>query len=468
MLFHIQLYETNSTMPDTGIDEAETKPNTNSTMPDTGIDEAETSAACTTAISVDLPDEGGEEQEGGRGDAGEAAERAASTTRTHDGPENPTLCDDIERADPHRRASLHPIVDEMVVIKQRTRKENHADGPSPPQVGIDKKSKAKVDVHDAEDPKVATDVPESTPPIGAHSVASSSSRGGASRSESSPAWEKLSSRKMALAMRRSTRNSLESFGHEVKGRQHEISGCQSDGFRLEGSLSDIEATSVTSHEGSEKGPDTATGQEEIDLIEAQVVNEQTPVHADAVSEEQLAKQRRWRVYGGVAVIVITAVIVSLLAVFLQSEGEEEPLNNYDTLVNLLLPVSGDSLLNATTPQYQAFQWLASEDPAELDARTTDPQVVIDRYVLALLYITTGGPAWDDDLNFLSNSSVCEWKTTDSTINDFKGVKCNNAGTVDYVTLGKLCCLIRLSNALPWCIKVPHNLLLSCDISFTSR
>ena len=244
-------------------------------------------------------------------------------------------------------------------------------------------------------------------------------------------------------MRRSMQNSLETFGHE--GRQHEISGCQSDG--LEGSLSDIEATSVTSHEGSEKGPDTATGQKKIDLIEAQVVNEQTPVHAEVVSEEQLAKQRRWRVYGGVAAIVITAAIVSLLAVFLQSEGEEEPLNNYDTLVNLLLPVSGESLLNATTSQYQVLQWLASEDPAELDARTTDPQVVIDRYVLALLYIMTGGPSWDNDLNFLSNSSVCEWKATYTIASDFKGVKCNSAGAVEYVSLGKWWCLAFQCSAM---------------------
>ena len=78
------------------------------------------------------------------------------------------------------------------------------------------------------------------------------------------------------------------------------------------------------------------------------------------------------------------------------------------LRELLQPISGTALDDATSPQGQALNWLAFEDQANLDFRATNTFVLIERYVMAVLYYSTGGPEWYDDLRFLSNYSVCEW------------------------------------------------------------
>ena len=61
-----------------------------------------------------------------------------------------------------------------------------------------------------------------------------------------------------------------------------------------------------------------------------------------------------------------------------------------------------------TYQYQALAWLADDDPTELDFSAQPKQILIERYVLALFYFMTNGKAWKSQLNFLGQSSVCDW------------------------------------------------------------
>jgi hypothetical protein len=56
-----------------------------------------------------------------------------------------------------------------------------------------------------------------------------------------------------------------------------------------------------------------------------------------------------------------------------------------------------------------LNWLAFEDPAMLPIKDTDASTLIERYALAVLYFSTGGPQWASSVNFLSNDSVCDWK-----------------------------------------------------------
>jgi hypothetical protein len=60
----------------------------------------------------------------------------------------------------------------------------------------------------------------------------------------------------------------------------------------------------------------------------------------------------------------------------------------------------------------------------LDLDSTPIEVLVERYVLSLLYFDNNGEGWSDQLSFLSASSVCEWndRQTQSAI---KGVaRCN--------------------------------------------
>ena len=79
------------------------------------------------------------------------------------------------------------------------------------------------------------------------------------------------------------------------------------------------------------------------------------------------------------------------------------------------------LYNAKTSQYKALYWLANSDKLRL--RHFDPGL-IQRYVLAVMYFSTGGPMVDEDTdlsqkrkgpwrnptNFLAPTHECDWKS----------------------------------------------------------
>jgi hypothetical protein len=77
------------------------------------------------------------------------------------------------------------------------------------------------------------------------------------------------------------------------------------------------------------------------------------------------------------------------------------------------------LLTSGTPQNRAFEWLVNVDPAQVcPGDTLD---VVQRYVLALLFYSTGGENWNecgggvspclDDVPYLSAQNVCSWYNT---------------------------------------------------------
>ena len=174
-------------------------------------------------------------------------------------------------------------------------------------------------------------------------------------------------------------------------------------------------------------------QEEIQqrLRDSTVVGEVVPDNGEKGS----TKQKKMFLFillvlGG----VLGAVLGSVLG---KNNNEEAPqLSNDELLLGLLTPISGDAILNESTPQFEAFQWMAFEDTAMLHPNVTSPSVLIDRYVAALLYFSTGGPHWFDSVEFLGNSSVCEWNAGNKTGDDDTGVHCNLQGSVVQIRLGK--------------------------------
>jgi hypothetical protein len=99
----------------------------------------------------------------------------------------------------------------------------------------------------------------------------------------------------------------------------------------------------------------------------------------------------------------------------------------DCLTEILLQnevADAEALQDESSPQFLALRWLATEDTAVLDLDSTSPVILVDRYILALLYFATSAAGWVDVLNFLSASSVCEWKNAFGN-----GVLCNVDGLV---------------------------------------
>jgi hypothetical protein len=94
-------------------------------------------------------------------------------------------------------------------------------------------------------------------------------------------------------------------------------------------------------------------------------------------------------------------------------------------------VSGvEALRDDSSPQFRALRWLANDDPAVLDLDSEPTVILVERYVLVVLYFSTSAEAGLNVLNFLTASSVCEWN------NGGRGVLCNGNDLVVALLLGK--------------------------------
>jgi hypothetical protein len=71
----------------------------------------------------------------------------------------------------------------------------------------------------------------------------------------------------------------------------------------------------------------------------------------------------------------------------------------------------DLTSDASSPHVQAVQWLDLEVPSvEHELTHSDlHERFIARYILALIYFALSGPTWWNDLGFLTNKDICEWK-----------------------------------------------------------
>jgi hypothetical protein len=103
--------------------------------------------------------------------------------------------------------------------------------------------------------------------------------------------------------------------------------------------------------------------------------------------------------------------------------------NLDCLAKILLQnevADAEALQDASSPQFLALRWLANEDNAVLDMDSTPTDILVERYVLAVLHFATSAEGGLNGLNFLTASSVCEWR----------GVICNRDDFVVALNLGK--------------------------------
>jgi hypothetical protein len=75
-------------------------------------------------------------------------------------------------------------------------------------------------------------------------------------------------------------------------------------------------------------------------------------------------------------------------------------------------------INSCSPQNIALLWVATEiADAKKEGRTILDETLRNRFVLVNLYTTLGGPKWVVNLNWLGNSSECDWH----------GVTCDDGG-----------------------------------------
>jgi hypothetical protein len=97
---------------------------------------------------------------------------------------------------------------------------------------------------------------------------------------------------------------------------------------------------------------------------------------------------------------------------MESPTAAPTLTEEEALQQLLNTVSGHELLvQESTPQHQAYLWVLELQQAQADDEDHwTPDQLLERYILAVLYWTTGGPEWTRAEGFLSDVvPVCEWE-----------------------------------------------------------
>jgi hypothetical protein len=115
--------------------------------------------------------------------------------------------------------------------------------------------------------------------------------------------------------------------------------------------------------------------------------------------------------------------------------EQSTISKFNQLLNIIGTVTLDIKLlqDRTTPQYAALDWLANEDAWEVDIDLVPPQVLIERYVMALLFLSTDGTSWTKSYSFLTPTSVCDW--SESSDDSIEVVICDGNDYVERLEIG---------------------------------
>jgi len=175
----------------------------------------------------------------------------------------------------------------------------------------------------------------------------------------------------------------------------------------------------------------ATQAREVHLFD----NEEAAKNAAVVAKRQFLTGAIVALF--VFVVVSVAIVVGVLLPMNNDKEAISGLSDYDYMVQVLHP----DLQDENSSSYQAFRWLTLEDTwFNTTVQNVPFQVLMDRFVLAVLYFATGGPFWTKSFDFLSNTSACEWH--DQIFRE--GVYCETGEEVSHIWIGR----VGLDGTLP--------------------
>jgi hypothetical protein len=163
----------------------------------------------------------------------------------------------------------------------------------------------------------------------------------------------------------------------------------------------------------------------------------------------------------ILIVLLLLVVGGIVGGVVYSLGNDDPVapTPLDPLLLELRPwiaPTEDDLLpfdNTASPHSLALTWL-KDDPIAM-SKDRDTSVVLQRYVLAVLYYSTFGSGWDESYDFLSDVDVCMWNNGTDSANGGEGVFCSTDDlTIDWVAMSDN--NLR-SGTLPWELFLLTNL-----------
>jgi hypothetical protein len=109
-----------------------------------------------------------------------------------------------------------------------------------------------------------------------------------------------------------------------------------------------------------------------------------------------------------AAVLVVGVLSAILAVVVTNKNREENREELNAVDTILSAISApEQLMNETTPQYKAREWLRN-DPLLDYVLEQGPTRLKQRYALAEFYFATDGPNWNISGFLVSNLTECNW------------------------------------------------------------
>lgn len=209
---------------------------------------------------------------------------------------------------------------------------------------------------------------------------------------------------------------------------------------LEASPTKFSSTSTDSSPGQSEGVITATVTDvhsaSQDYVHAIPIERVDVVEAQAVTEEEVQKERKSTqtiAFFTIAIcLVVLALVVTLSVVLMPQKAgyEETPTiaptlddsERRELLRSILVPVSGSDVFDNKSPEFSAdrsaaLDWLVQQDrklPFELDDGKNEWHIR-QLYVVALFYFATDGQDWDEQFRFFSGPFECDWTSVTSQL-----------------------------------------------------
>jgi len=110
-----------------------------------------------------------------------------------------------------------------------------------------------------------------------------------------------------------------------------------------------------------------------------------------------------------------------------SRHSQAPMLDSNAVEEKLHMIAGDGIYNTSTPQYAAYDWLLSKDPANLDFGSSTEEEVNQRYIAAVFYFAMNGGDWIEQYGFLEDSHVCDWN--DGSNRNTMGITCDSSNKI---------------------------------------
>lgn len=85
-----------------------------------------------------------------------------------------------------------------------------------------------------------------------------------------------------------------------------------------------------------------------------------------------------------------------------------------------------TLMDSSTPQAKAYLWMLNDDPAQVDPCSYSK--ILQRYILATLYFSSGGEEWNAANGWLTGEAECNWL----------GITCGGSDAVTGIELRTSC------------------------------